>query len=306
MTKRMRAVLSIFALVLIASVAARLIVKYFKDRLPLIPVDPVKIEISSPQSEIVLEKIEAAWRLRRPLDYPADNPVVKSFINDLRSIELGKKLTNRTDSHGEYGVADSSGITVRLHEPGRPRPVALLFGKEKTDFPGGIYVRVLPSPGVFLARGISLSHLERSPLEWRDRRVLALRPNEKIVGVTVAGKSSGYELVSSAGSWQVNGAPADTVRIEAVLSRLRDMTAEDFIAEAETFNLKKWGLDPPQYTIAILLSTEQTVDLQIGFPDKSLNRFPVQRGVGAVLFWVSSDFLQEILNSGPEALQAAR
>jgi len=295
---------------LLIAVCAGLVVLWGVSRLPrkaksalTVPAKPVKIEIERkegapasglapsrdlPSSQaggtVVLEKTGDQWNIARPLPFPADRDGARFIVDGLVAFAVGERLSDRADSHGVYGVDDSSGVTVRVHGEGEKDPVSLVFGKMAPD-ETHLYVRPAGKNDVYLASGLRRTDLDKPADQWRDRRLLRLGEGESITRLTVTRGKSTIDFVKTSDTWKVNGWPADNNKADNVMLQLRNFYAEGFIDPPEAVDLKKWGLDKPALSFSIVTSSQTQAEFRVGAKDGALARRPAQRAGQDILYW---------------------
>lgn len=111
------------------------------------------------------------WRMLAPLDYPADEDVVREF---LKAIGGGISMDAQVDSGNleQYTVDDQHALRVDIwtsaDEP------ALTFFVGKTAGPKSSFVRLPASEAVYRADVGPRTRFERPASSWRDRGILSL------------------------------------------------------------------------------------------------------------------------------------
>jgi hypothetical protein len=251
---------------------------------------------------VVLEKTDAAWRLRAPLDFPADTGAVQSLLASLQSLSVGETLTQRPESHELYQVDDPSGVRVKVWDKGNDAPADWIFGKAAPDN-SHVYLRVPGKPEVYLASGLHPEDLKRPLTQWRERRILRLEAEENIVKVEVKQGKASFVVQKSSDAWTVDGKPADSDKTQRFVDALHAANAQDFIDPPESSDLKKFGLDPPAALFLVTTTSGKTLELRAGKPADS-QQIPVQRAGEPVLFWLPEHTWNEI-NPSPKTLLAA-
>jgi hypothetical protein len=262
-----------------------------------VPSQIAKVEIRGPGREaVILERSGDEWFLKAPREAAADEGIIRDLLKSARSLELAERLTQREESHGRYHVTESSAIALRFFEDGTADPVVLLFGKSAPDY-SHVYVRLPPGPAVYLASGLGRSDLERTPDQWRDRRVLRLAADETVAGLKVSGKAS-YELSKTSDAWTVNGRPADADKAAQAAAQAAEMTAMAFVDAPSSVELKRAGLAPPLRTLVFSTSRGRALEVKVGKKDESDGTYAVQPP-GAEGYVTVSSYILDSLPDGP-------
>jgi hypothetical protein len=274
--------MKILAAVLALLLAVYLTLKIPRGRrpdVPAAPAAPAKIEIKAPAGTVTLRKDSGVWRVVSPADWPADPEKAREFAASLGEISAETTLTHRAETHGLYGLSESSGIAVAVQgEDGAS--AEWIFGKS-ANF-SRIYLRLPGRPQVFLARGPRRDVLERAAEEWRDRRVLALAGGETVEEVRLRLGAAESELKRSSAAWESGGKQVFAQAAESFLDALRALSAEDF-ADAPG-DPRTLGLDKPEASAAVRLSSGRSIAFDVGRADAGTGLRPVKRaGEDAVL-----------------------
>lgn len=281
----MRALLGVLAALLAVFVVMRIPRPTSKKDLPSFPESPVKLEIAGPGSRVLLEKQGDSWRVKEPVDFPADEEAVKAFAASLRSLAFGEALTQRPESHAQYQVDEAGAAAVRAWAAGGQEPVALLFGKGAPDFTH-VYVRAPGKNEVYLAQGVRRYELEKPVRDWRDRRIASWQADDAVVRLNVEKGRAAYVLQKDSDTWTVEGRAADNDKADRLLSELRALSAEDFIDPPASSDLKAYGLNAPSLRVIVETASGKRIELRFGKKNPDQDRYPLQRDQEPVLFWV--------------------
>jgi hypothetical protein len=286
MPRWLKVLLAVLAALAVALIVTKLPDRSRNDAFPSPPADPVRVEVAGPQGRIVLEKWETGWRLREPVDYPANEESVEELLNGLRKLSVGNAVTHREETHHLYHLTESSAVAVRVWGGGKEEAAAWLIGKNSPEFTH-VYLRFPGRPDVYLARGLMRHSVEKDAAHWRDHRVFRLDDEEEIVRLSVQKAGSSYTLEKSSVAWTVGGKNADEQKVRDLLFNVRSFRADAFVDPPESDDLRSLGLAAPRDRLALATRSGKSVTLSIGHKRSTENRLAVRRDEEPVLLWIS-------------------
>ena len=205
--------------------------------------------------DVRVERSDGRWRLRKPLDFPADTVALDGMAGALadlaqeQAIEAGQPLS-------VYGLAADA------------RRIA--FGTAGGDFALRIGNKAPLGSNTYVARGSDdsvstvptwrINALSEEWLELRDRRVLAF--DQQAVQRIEASWPEGRVVVERAGEeWQIReplDTPADRGLIEDLLSDLSYLRSDGFVDEE--ISAADARLDPPDFSVVLELASSGAED----------------------------------------------
>lgn len=189
--------------------------------------DSVRIEGGG--DTVALRRVDGGWRVD---GHPADTARVGSLERALGAEASSVELASRNpENHAGMGVDSASARRVVL-SPAGGEPVRLLVGDEG---PGGsgVYVRTPESASVYLVPG-DLGRLARQDRQrWRDRTVTAVDTGRART-IRVRRGDTAYALRRGDGAWRLDGGPADSARVDRLLSDLAGLEADGFAPDTAT------------------------------------------------------------------------
>lgn len=207
-----------------------------------------RLRLTYPKSEIVLYKLENKWKIRAPIEAPADQPVVRTLLlklEDLKALSfidpgpqretVGKKLKEAAAKITVH--AGDTEQTVKLYEP---------------DPSSGEAYAVISADGpIYRISPLSIKDLTRDLFALQDKRLLGLEQDE-IAMLSVKTHEEEYHLVKQTDQWVLEDRPAeklDQQKVDLFVSRVVDLPAELRIVK-ESRPLAPYGLSSPTVEFA--------------------------------------------------------
>ncbi len=159
------------------------------------------IELASDQGKTVIYKNNDEWRIKEPVDFPANFSVINNFLRTLVDVEIGKEVKVIERDLPLLDVHDEGGISATIHF-GSQQVIKLIFGNLSTPKNTGDglmmgvgeiarrYIRVIigDEDKVYLVP-VSLVDLSSDSALWTDKKFLripsfkrlAFLKNDKVV-----------------------------------------------------------------------------------------------------------------------------
>ena len=214
--------------------------------------DIERLDISAGDKRIVFAREEdGEWRMTKPLDYGADNAVLKTVCNRLEA--LGAK---RTIPAGEMNAAKEREFglekpRIRVRFTAGKRNLELDLGKD-TPLGNRLYARAGGTGDVYIVPKAIYNVLDKKPDDFRDRSVIKFdldrisRAEIRRGGETLKFKREGEK-------WLVEGPVSglgNPDKISGALRKVRNLRIRDFITDKPK-NLADYGLDKPAYEVVV-------------------------------------------------------
>src|SRR5271167_1062952 len=203
-------------------------------------------------------------------------------VNDLRVRDL---MEFKTDDVQKLIIAHDNGQTVEIDRDGanwkfiKPAPAnvnqyglekphltatvvlkngeqqSMLFGfKQNGQGKSGIFVRRGERAPVYAVAEYTMSSLDKSPLDFRDKTIVKVDP-ESVDTVKVKASDSEFTLKRAAADWNViaggKTTEADIPVVERLLNQLRDLRGESIVADPMP-SAQPFGLDNPAVEITLI------------------------------------------------------
>lgn len=211
-----------------------------------------KIEIqNADKTDVVLEKKGDAWRVTKPVDFPANQANVKQLLDNMKELKATELVeANASDEvKKSYDLDSAKAVHVQAWK-GADKKVDDYFGKS-----GGRGQMVMSGsqPGVFAASGYSSYLYTREVKNWRDTDIFKF-DDANATSMTIE-KKDGTLSFTKGDKWAgtFKGQPIarfDDTKVPDALRVFKGLTADDFgdgKSPADT------GLDAPESTVTIQL-----------------------------------------------------
>jgi len=183
-----------------------------------------KIEISSSNGHVVLQKDGDVWYITSPITKSrAADPLVNRAVGTGKAVELKTLVSSNPEKQDLFEV-DSTGRLVKFFEKGTERG-AFRIGKTTTSFTE-TYVRLEGSNDVYIADGMLTSIYDKKPKDWRDKGIYKT-PRESITHVTFHYGDTTFAVALKDSVWMVD----DVVIGEptSFIASLSKFETEDFV-----------------------------------------------------------------------------
>ena len=207
--------------------------------------------IDSADGRVRLEKVGSEWRLREPLDFPADSLTVDSTLNSLAGIEADRRLGADGVDLAEYGLDAPVATVVLGRADGGETTLAV-----GTELPLGQKraLQIEGSDEIVISSGWFASDLQREIDDWRSRDVVNLA-SEQIASIDIGAGTDTIRAVRLGDEWQLLSPVedlADKDHLQGLISDLASLRIEEFLDDrADTAEL---GLQVPDYEITVVRS----------------------------------------------------
>jgi hypothetical protein len=248
-------------------------------KLPADDADKVtKIEIkNAAKGEVVLEKQGDAWKLTKPVDYPANQQNVKTLIDNVKEIRVKDSIDTGKGQYATYDLEDDKAVHVQLFKEAN-KAVDLYFGKSGTR---GQMTRIADKDGVYVASGYSNYLYTREVKDWRDRDVMKFE-DANVISATLTNSNGSFSFSKGEGDkWSgtfkgkaINGFDPD--KVKDMLRAYKTLSADDF-GDADK-SPADTGLDKPA-TLTIKMKDEGgTIRLNVGKEVTGKGRYAQKEG----------------------------
>ncbi len=265
--------------------------------LDFLPVTATRMEIKGERS-VELTKTVAigpeslrGWAISRPIAARADQHKVSELLGELSSLRVTDFVSeDPKDVH-----------TCQLDEPVREVTVwtgdngtTLLIGRPVTNDAALVYAKLKNADSIFTIPADSAQKFAVQANDLRDARVLVFAEPD-VRGIELLRGADKLQLARDTNNvWKLT-APvalgADDERVTALLTKLKDLTATQFVADVAT-DLDKFGLAAPMATVTLRgIGTNILAQLLIGSLDATNAIRNVKRADEPFIYGVDTNII---------------
>jgi hypothetical protein len=176
--------------------------------------------------EARVARVEGAWRVLAPIDFPGDPTALDGMANALASLE-SETVLEEPQPLAVYGLVEPA-RTVRFVAKGEEK--SLRVGK-KSPVGANSYAATAADKPVYAVPTFRVQTLEKSLDDLRDKRVLVF-DREQVQRIRVAWLDGGVLLEKADDGWKLLEpvvGPADATTVQGLLSSLSFLRAKSFV-----------------------------------------------------------------------------
>jgi hypothetical protein len=241
-----------------------------------------KIELkNADKGEVVLEKDGDKWRVKKPVDYPANQQNVKSLLDNLKELKAKDVIDKGTGAYADYQVDDAKAVHVVAYK-GNDKVVDLYFGKSGGR---GQMARKAGVDGVFAISGYSSYVYARDTKNWRETSLLKF-DDAAVTKVDLKNENGEFSFAKEGDAWtaKFKGEKADKAdklerfddnKIKDMLRAYKGLSADDFADDKPDADT---GLDKPAASLTFTLKEGDPIKLSVGKTSSGESRFLRKEG----------------------------
>ena len=214
-------------------------------------IDEMKIT-SAGGDATTLKKEGGSWKVTDPVAATADESEASGIANALSTVEIVRVVDEHPASLNDYGLSNPR-MAIDFKAAGDKDYRKLLVG-EKTPTGGDLFARRNDDKKVFLIASYQEGTFNKSTFDLRDKTVLKFE-RDKVDGLEVNAGGKTLAIAKEGSEWKLAkpvSARADYGTVEGLIGRLQTARMKSIVtSEASPADLKKYGLDKPDATVAI-------------------------------------------------------
>jgi hypothetical protein len=231
-------------------------------RLEKNPTDSVETE------RIVLQKNQSGWNLIEPIQDLADQNIIDSILDGIKS-QSAKKLNIESTDLSDYKMGTPSSIWIIKTATGKSAKVIV---SQENNFEGYPFIMMANSTNINLGGSFWKSMVNQSMTYFRNKKLLRL-PIEMINRVQVQSLSNKVDLVNRDAQWSVAGnseMALDQTKVKDFLLRLNALEVSEYLSDGEPSQsqIRQKGLDK-NYVQVGLFSTESNWSAKFQLDEKT-------------------------------------
>ena len=182
-----------------------------------------RVELMAKKQDIEFGRDKDQWQIVKPKPLRADGLQVDEMLRKLKDAKMD--LTLSPDDAKKAAAAFASGTpvaTIKLTDPSGTQQIDIR--KDKDTY----YAKSSVVPGVFKATPELAAGVDKSVDDFRNKKLFDFGFNDpNKVEMHVDGKT--YSFQKGGEDWFSNGKKQDSVSLQSLLDKLRDLTATKFI-----------------------------------------------------------------------------
>jgi hypothetical protein len=218
---------------------------------------------------ITLTKIGDAWRVKKPVTYPAEDFVAEGLVTALTTTTWEDSFPVAGADLQEMGLSDPA-VKIGVGFDPAPSEVRTLLLGNPVPTGGFVYARWQDEEKIFLVHNQFARSFEKTLYTVRKKRVFDLGW-EGVQGVEVTLPGREWTLAKWQGQWYVSQAgearTADTGRVESLVSDLTNIYVREFLDDVNAGN-PDLGLQPRKHGIALSDASGVSFILWVGVENK--------------------------------------
>jgi len=218
------------------------------------------IEVKASAGErTALARRDGKWSITSPETLEADEAEVSGLTTNLATLEVQRVVAEQANDLSQFGLAEPK-VEVSFKLEGDATTRRLLLG-DKTATGGDMYAKTADQPRVFLVAGYLDTTFDRKTFDLRDKKVLRFdRDKVDAMEIASAQAPAPARFAKTNDSWRLAApldARADFGAIEGLIGRLASGQMKSIVAAAPA-DLKEYGLDAPDATVALIAGSART------------------------------------------------
>jgi hypothetical protein len=219
------------------------------------------------QLEIRADRINGTWHLTQPLNCPAQAQNVDNFLGALEQLTATTYLTAADRKHDPKAEEEEGLVPPRMTILIQPGNYQVWVGT--TTPPGDqVFLQVIGIDGVFAVNADLLKHIPHTANDWRDTTLLDLKSVAfDRIAVTNGAKIFELHRTAAGGLWRrtyPSLARANNELIGQALHKLQTVRIVQFVSDDPKADLVSFGLQPPEFELALAQGTNSVALLQFG------------------------------------------
>ncbi|MEM9896629.1 MAG: DUF4340 domain-containing protein [Bacteroidota bacterium] len=231
-TRNLIAVLAILAIILVVVQLTKRDNKSKTLKSELVTIDTAKVskvEVTSGEEKLTLEKMEGAWTVSTPIGMKAaKSSSINALFSNLENVKPSRLVAKREASWPEFKV-DSTGTRIKIYE-GDKLATDLVVGRFGMEGQQSFftYVRLFEDAEVYLAQDFMGMSINASPRTFRND-VVAQFTKDSIAQIAFNYPDSSFLLSREGATWNINENAADSSGVADYLQKLRSVRSSTFL-----------------------------------------------------------------------------
>ncbi len=218
--------------------------------------DVQKITFKKEDETITFQKDEEGeWLITEPLEAKADKYEVDRLADDFSDLRIERVVEEVPEDIEKYGIPQKE---ISLWFKDKDKPVKILIGMENT-LGNTFFAKRDDETRVVLIPSSLKSLMEKNLFDFREKNIFKFEADD-VKSVKLRAKKTLWVASKKGEEWffrnPVN-ALAKTSKIDDILSSLSNLKTKEFVSEEKKKgDVKKYGLDRPEYEITLGMPLE--------------------------------------------------
>lgn len=213
-------------------------------------IDEITVK-SATGDQTKLKRDKGEWKIVSPAALTPDLAEVSAMTTALAGVEMDKVVEDNAASLANYTL-EPARISVNFHIEGGASHTLDLGVKTPTG--ADIYARADGGKKVFLIGAYREDALNKSTFNLREKTVLTFDRDKADYLKIDDGKKPISMAKAATAQWKLSepiAGGADFTAVDGIIGRLYQLKMKSLVAEDGSADLKKYGLDKPQYTVTL-------------------------------------------------------
>jgi len=218
--------------------------------------DVQKVTLKKEDETITFQKNEEGeWLITEPLEAKADKYEVDRLAGDFSDLKIERVVEEEPEDLEKYSIPQKE---ISLWFKDRDKPIKILIGMEN-PLGNTFFAKRDDETRVVLIPSSLKSLMEKSLFDFREKNIFKFETDD-VKSVKLRAKKTRWVASKKGEEWffrnPVN-ALAKASKIDDILSSLSGLKAKEFVSEEKKEDdVKKYGLDRPEYEITLGLPLE--------------------------------------------------
>jgi hypothetical protein len=228
-------------------------------------------------TDVELTKQGEDWKVVKPLEASANQPNVKSVLDNLKTLKVVEMIDSGKSSYSKFKVGDNQGLHATFKK-GDKVVLDAWFGENGGR---GQMTRVAGKDGVFAVKGYSSYLYERDLKGWRDTTVFKFE-DTTATAVNIDNEHGSFAFTKDGDKWKGKFKDKDIDRYDDtkvgdLLRAYKALNADGFAEKTKTAS--DLGLEKPSATLVITLNDGAKREVKVGATAEGTSRWVQASGV---------------------------
>ena len=217
--------------------------------------DVVKIVFNNGEETIEFQRQEEEWLITDPLEAKGDKYEVDRLADDFSNLQIERIVEEIPSDLEKYGIPQKE---IELYVKDQDEPVKILIGMEN-PLDNTFFAKKSDETKVVLIPSSLKSLMEKKIFDFRQKDIFKF-DSDQAKSIKLRAKDIEWEAEKVDEDWFLKkpvDALAQKSKVNDVLYAISNLKAAAFVSEEKNDEeIQKYGLDKPDYTVAINFPVE--------------------------------------------------